>query len=104
MTSAITSPLRIIDNAIQGTHNPLCFTLNSKQTCIPSGDLIWGSTGSYNQHHWFDSGQFNPKVTFISFFNVVVAGYLCYKMLLSMMRIFNNAIDPTVTKIEVMKL
>lgn len=52
LTSAITSPLRIIDNAIQGNHNPLCFTLNGKQACIPSGDIIWGgNTGSNNYHH-----------------------------------------------------
>lgn len=103
LTSAITSPLRILDNAISGTKNPLCFTLNGKQSCIPSGDIIWGrSYGSGN--HWFDSGYFNPRDTFVSFFNIVVAGYLCYKMLLSMMRIFNNAIDPTITRIEVMKL
>lgn len=105
LTSAITSPLRIIDNAISGTKNPLCFTLNGKQACIPSGDIIWGgNTASNNYHHWFDSGYFNPKQTFISFFNIVVAGYLCYKMLLSMMRIFNSALDPTITRIEVMKL
>lgn len=102
LTSAVTSPLRIIDNAISGSASPLCFNLNGKQSCLPTGSIIWNH--QFGEHRWFSSGYSNPLQTFIAFFNLVVAGFLCYKMLISMLRIFNDALDPTISKIEVMKL
>lgn len=114
LSQVISAPLTLLNNLIVGTDTKLCFTLKGKQSCIPSGRIIWGKTtrtsfdvGSLTFHPiWFGSGDniTNGITSFVALFNLVVGGFLAYKMLLSLYRMVDDMLNPTNNRIEVLKL
>lgn len=114
LSQVISAPLTLLNNLITGTDTKLCFTLKGKQSCIPSGRIIWGKTsrttfnvGSLTYHPiWFGSGDniTNGITAFVALFNLVVGGFLAYKMLLSLYRMVDDMLNPTNNRIEVLKL
>lgn len=99
----VSTPLTLLNNLSTGTFNDICATLNNKQICLPSGDIIWnrqhGGTGVHD--HWFRGGS---TQAFITFFNLVVGGFILYKCLISLFHSVHKMLDPTQTYVEVMKL
>ena len=111
LTDIVTSPLTLINSLVTESYNNLCFTLNEKQVCLPSGDIIWNRSSSNSlvngvhdnehYHHWFHGGSINA---FITFFNLVVGGYILYKCLVSLFHSIHNMLDPAKSYVEVVKL
>lgn len=108
LTSIVSAPLTLINSLVVGTHDSICATLNSKQICLPSGDIIWNRSTSSQNHggsgvhdHWFRGGSVEQ---FIAFFNLVVGGFILYKCLLSIFNMVHKLLDPANSWVGVMKL
>lgn len=108
LTSIVSAPLTLINSLVVGTHDSICATLNSKQICLPSGDIIWNRATSSQNHggsgvhdHWFRGGSVEQ---FIAFFNLVVGGFILYKCLLSIFNMVHKLLDPANSWVGVMKL
>lgn len=108
LTSIVSAPLTLINSLVVGTHESICATLNSKQICLPSGDIIWNRATSSQNHggsgvhdHWFRGGSVEQ---FIAFFNLVVGGFILYKCLLSIFNMVHKLLDPANSWVGVMKL
>ena len=105
----VSAPLTLLNNLATGQYTGICATLNSKQICLPSGDIIWNrssSGGSHggsgvhdNYHHWFSGGT---SENFISFFNLVFGGYILYRCLLGLFKTIHKMLDPSESNLEVM--
>lgn len=110
----VNMPLNIFNALTLGSTQDLCFNLKGKQVCLPSGDIIWGKTSrtsirsgnaTFTPHPFSAGGSLSePLSLFKGLFNLVVGGYLCYKMLKSLMRITNDMLNPTKDKLEVLEL
>lgn len=110
----VNMPLNIFNALTLGSTQDLCFNLKGKRSCLPSGDIIWGKTNRSSIHvgnatitpHPFSNGGSlsEPVSLFKTLFNLVVGGYLSYKMLKSLMRITNDMLNPTKDKLEVLEL
>lgn len=101
LTSIVSAPISLINNLVVGSHDSICATLNSKQICLPSGDIIWNRTSVGVHDHWFHGGTLEA---FISFFNLVVGGFILYKCLLSLFNSVHKLLDPANSWVGVMKL
>lgn len=103
LTDIITAPLRVFTSISTGSFSDLCFTLKSKNVCFPNGNMIWQK--SNRDSTWFGTGSISTGIqAFVTLFNLVVGGYLAYKMGASIKRLIEDFLDPTNTRIEVMKL
>lgn len=110
----VNMPLNIFNALTLGSTNDLCFNLKGKRSCLPSGDIIWGKTNrtsiqvgnrTVTPHPFSNGGSLSePVALFKTLFNLVVGGYLSYKMLKSLMRITNDMLNPTKDKLEVLEL
>ena len=114
LTSIVSAPVALINNLVVGSHDSICATLNSKQICLPSGDIIWnrglgsgssggshGGSGVHDNNHWFRGGTTEQ---FITFFNLVVGGFILYKCLLSLFNSVHKLLDPANSWVGVMRL
>lgn len=109
LVGVVTAPLRVINSISQGTFSDLCFTLKNKNVCLPNGNIIWQKSSRTSikgiTPNWFGSGSISTGIqSFVTLFNLVVGGFLFYKMGCSIKRMVEELINPTDTRIEVMKL
>lgn len=105
LTQIIISPFQFLGQLVVGNTSDMCFTLKGKQACLPNGQkMIWNK----NLGNCDDSFNFCPSSNgielFKTFFNLVVGGFLSYKLLLKIFRSVHKALDPTENHIEVLKL
>lgn len=90
LSDLLTIPITFIQNVLVDSSNTdFCTTWRNKQICLPNGSLIWGR---------------NDITPFKTFFNILVGGFLSYKMILSFLFTSERALNPKDNKIEVMKL
>lgn len=103
LADIVSTPLTLLNNLSTGTFTDICATLNNKQICLPSGNIIWsrqhGGAGVHDR--WFRGGS---TEAFITFFNLVVGGFILYKCLISLFHSVHKMLDPAQTYVEVMKL
>lgn len=105
LTSIVSSPLYVINNLVTGSSSDLCVTLKSKNICLPSGNIIWGKTQRSGVNWFGSSDDISSGVNaFKAFFNLVVGGYICYKIVIGLILCIDRILTPTHTEIEVMKL
>lgn len=89
LSDLLTIPITFIQNVlINSTNNDFCTTWRNKQICLPNGNLIWGR---------------NDITPFKTFFNILVGGFLSYKMIISFLFTSEKALDPNEKKVEVLK-
>lgn len=105
VSSILTIPIDFIQSVFDGDFTDtqdLCFTLKGVQSCLPSGSFLWNRTGCH------DNAPFGCASTllnaFRTFFNLVVGGFICYKLLLGIVRTYDKALDPLDNGMEMMKL
>lgn len=89
ISSIITLPLNFISTLFEDTTCPnLSFTLKGVTSTLPCGDIIWGKTSANSIF-----GVVSIS-TFKTFFNLVVGGFICYKLLMGVVHTYETAIDP----------
>lgn len=91
ITAIITLPLILINGIVNDNYSDLCTTYKNKEVCLPSGGIVWNS----------DSSLLDD---FELFFNLVVGGFLSYKLLLSIVKSIRKMLDPVADAVEVMEL
>ena len=109
LTSIINVPIQLLDDLLvdytsTDSHADLCFTLKGVESCIPSGDILWKRTSSGvhdNRYYWFGTPDF---VSFRSFFELVVGGYLTYLLLKKLVNSIEKGLDPTINEVKIMNL
>ena len=114
VSAIVSMPLNIFNALTTGSTKDLCFTLKGKQSCFPSGAILWNKStrssvhvgnSTLTPHPFSDGGSLSTGLSaFKILFNVVVSGFLGYKMLKSIMRIVNDMLNPTRDKVEVLEL
>ena len=85
-------PINMISTLINDSStDDICVNWHNKQICLPNGKLVWSHS--------------SPLLsTFKSFFQMVVGGLLCWKMLRGIVKTIETSLDPTQNGIEVLKL
>ncbi len=109
LTSILNIPIQLLDDLLvdynsTDSHSDLCFTLKGVESCIPSGDILWKrtTTGVHdNRYYWFGTPDF---VSFRSFFELVVGGYLTYLLLKKLVDSIEKGLDPTINEVKIMNL
>lgn len=90
ISTLLTLPITFLENVLTTDSSAdLCTTYGGQQICLPSGNLIWGR---------------NDITAFKLFFNLIVGGFLSYKMIRSFINTSEKAINPKNNEVEVMKL
>lgn len=93
ISSILTIPIDFIQSIfLEEYTNDLCFTLKGVQSCLPNGKIIWNKTGECNS--LFGCANSTTIAAFRTFFELVVGGYICYKLLIGVVRTYEQAIDP----------
>lgn len=92
----------IVDYNSNDTHADLCTIFRGQNICLPSGDIVWKTTGCHdNRPNWFGCPNIQP---FKAFLNLTVGGYIIYKLLRRLVGSVEKGLDPQSTRVDLMKL
>lgn len=92
----------IVDYNSNDTHADLCTTFRGQNICLPSGDIVWKTTGCHdNRPNWFGCPNIQP---FKAFLNLTVGGFIIYKLLRRLVGSVEKGLDPQSTRVDLMKL
>lgn len=87
LSGIITAPLGAINEMLSNQCSPLTASYKGKEMSLPCGSTFWNGLGEAK-----------------TFYNVIVGGLLCYRIILKLFVIINNLKNPENDKIEVMNL
>ena len=105
LTQIVLSPFQFLGQLVVGNTNDICFTLKGTRACLPNGQkMLWNKTLNNCDSSFNFCPSSNGIELFKTFFNLVVGGFLSYKLLLKVFRTIHKALDPTENKVEVMNL
>ena len=98
LSSVITGPLRLIDNAVS-TCSPKSFTLFQQSITLPCGtDLFWEKDFSSHSSifvHGYSGTQLNSiRDNFRLFWNTLFGGAILFALAFKLFKVTQNALDP----------
>lgn len=106
ISQILTIPIDFISDVfLTDSSSDLCFTLRGVQSCLPNGKrVLWNKDFSGCNDNQLVCGNNTLRDSFKNLFNLVVGGFICYKLLIGLAKTIERALQPADTYVEVMKL
>lgn len=101
----LTIPITFIENVFTTNSTvDLCVSFRSKNICLPNGKILWNRTYQCNEQVMLCDSNNGSIAGLLNLFSTLFGGYLAYKIMRSIFHTYNDILDPTKDKVEVMDL
>lgn len=90
----------LVDYNSSSYHADLCTTFRGQNICLPSGDILWKRTGCHDNAP-FGCGDLSALK---DFFQLVAGGSIVYYLLRRLVDAVEKGLDPSSTRVDLMKL
>lgn len=106
LSQMILLPVDFLNSLVVGSTNDLCFDFRGQHICLPNGQTtLWQKNFGGGCHDYSLVCTTNTnRNNFVTFFNLVVGGFLSYKLISKIIKLWHDSLDPVKDTVEVMKL
>ena len=105
LVNLILLPIDFLNSLTVGSTNDLCFDFRGQHICLPNGQsTLWQKNYSGCHDYSLVCATNTLRDNFASLFNLVVGGYITYKLISKLIKIYHRSLDPTKDNLEVIKL